>query len=157
KIAASVLLQEKVSRLPSGFGGSLEKLNRPKTLYSCGFPGGGLFTGIPAAKASRAMIERLFATPTYDASKHLLDAAALRQEALAANVANAETPGYKRVDLDQSYATDFAACLRAGRSASSVTPKLVEDTAASSQRADGNTVEVDKELLAMGKNGAEFE
>ncbi|MGB8170727.1 MAG: flagellar basal body rod protein FlgB [Chthoniobacteraceae bacterium] len=103
------------------------------------------------------MIDRLFASSTYDASKHLLDAAALRQEALAANIANSETPGYKRVDLEQSFATEFAARLKSGATASAPTPKLVEDTSATSQRVDGNTVEVDKELLAMGKNGAEFE
>ena len=103
------------------------------------------------------MIDRLFATPTYDASKHLLDAAALRQEALAANIANAETPGYKRVDLEQSFASEFAARLKAGEMSSAPTPKVIEDAGASSQRADGNTVEVDKELLAMGKNGAEFD
>lgn len=103
------------------------------------------------------MIDRLFASPTYDASKHLLDAAALRQEALASNLANAETPGYKRIDLERSFATEFAAKLKAGDVASAPTPKVVEDSTANSQRTDGNTVEVDKELLAMGKNGAEFE
>jgi len=103
------------------------------------------------------MIDRLFATPTYDASKHLLDAAALRQEALASNVANAETPGYKRVDLNPTFAREFAARLKAGDVASVPSPRIVEDPAASSQRIDGNNVEVDKELLAMGKNGAEFE
>lgn len=103
------------------------------------------------------MIDRLFATQNYDASKRLLDAAALRQEALAANIANAETPGYKRVDLEQSFATEFAARLRAGQVAGTPTPKIVEDTTTSSERMDGNSVEVDKELLAMGKNGAEFE
>lgn len=103
------------------------------------------------------MIDRLFAAPTYDASKQLLDAAALRQEAIASNIANAETPGYKRVDIDQNFAGEFAARLKAGQMASAPTPRVVEDSSASSQRSDGNTVEVDKELLAMGKNGAEFE
>lgn len=103
------------------------------------------------------MIDRLFANPNYDASKRLLDATALRQEAIAGNIANAETPGYKRVDLDRSFAAEFAARLRAGDPASAPKPSLAVDTAASAERADGNTVEVDKELLAMGKNGAEFE
>ena len=103
------------------------------------------------------MIDRLFSASNYDATKRLLDAAALRQEALAANIANAETPGYRRVDLEQSFATEFAARLRAGETASAPPPRLGEDNAATSERADGNNVEVDKELLAMGKNGAEFE
>jgi flagellar basal-body rod protein FlgB len=103
------------------------------------------------------MIDRLLSSPNYDATKHLLDAAALRQEGLAANIANAETPGYRRVDLDQSFATEFASRLRSGQMASAPQAKLVEDGSMSSQRSDGNNVEVDKELLAMGKNGAEFE
>ncbi len=103
------------------------------------------------------MIDRLFSAPTYNASKALLDASALRQEALAANIANAETPGYKRVDLDASFATEFAARLRSGQVASAPAPKLVTDVGATTERVDGNTVELDKELLAMGKNGAEFE
>lgn len=103
------------------------------------------------------MIDRLLAIPTYDASKHLLDVAALRQEAFAANIANAETPGYKRVDIDPSFAAEFAARIRAGEAATAPRARLMVDAGATSQRTDGNTVEVDKELLAMGKNGAEFE
>ena len=103
------------------------------------------------------MIDRLLASSTYDASKHLLDAAAMRQEALASNIANAETPGYKRIDLERSFAAEFAAKLKSGDVASAPTPTVVEDSTATSQRTDGNTVELDKELLAMGKNGAEFD
>lgn len=103
------------------------------------------------------MIDRLFASPNYDASKRLLDAAALRQEAIAGNIANAETPGYKRVDLAPSFGEEFAARLRAGDPASAPRPTLMRDASAVSERSDGNNVQVDKELLAMGKNGAEFE
>jgi len=103
------------------------------------------------------MIDRLFASRNYAASKELLDAAALRQEAIASNLANVETPGYKRVDLAPSFAAEFAARMKAGTLAEMPTPKLVQDTLATSERMDGNNVELDKELLAMGKNGAEFE
>ena len=103
------------------------------------------------------MIDRMFASPNYDASKHLLDAAALRQEAISANIANAETPGYKRVDLDDSFQKDFAARFKAGEKTSTIQPKLFTDFHTTSERTDGNNVEVDKELLAMGQNGTEFE
>ena len=39
------------------------------------------------------MIESLFSSKNYQASKKLLDAATLRHEALATNLANVETPG----------------------------------------------------------------
>jgi flagellar basal-body rod protein FlgB len=42
------------------------------------------------------MIEALFNQTGYLAAKKTLDAVALRQEAIANNIANLETPGYKR-------------------------------------------------------------
>jgi flagellar basal-body rod protein FlgB len=101
------------------------------------------------------MIEQLFANAKYQAAKQLLDVAALRHEALAANLANIETPGYKRVDLSQDFTRDFASYLRGGGVAPKA--KIAEDTEATSTRKDGNTVELDRELLALGKNSAEFD
>jgi len=103
------------------------------------------------------MIDRILASPNYAASKQLLDAAALRQEGIAANLANAETPGYKRVDLTPSFAAQFAARLKAGSTAGAPLPELAQDMNSTTTRLDGNNVEIDKELLAMGKNGAEYE
>lgn len=101
------------------------------------------------------MIENIFNQGTYAASKHLLDASVLRHEALASNLANIETPGYKRVDLPRDFAKEFATRLRAGNPAP--TPALVEDTASPAQRKDGNNVTLDRELLAMNRNAAEYD
>ena len=49
------------------------------------------------------MIEALFNQPNYLAAKKTLDAVVLRQEAIANNIANLETPGYKRVDLTPTF------------------------------------------------------
>ncbi len=103
------------------------------------------------------MIDRIFASTNYAASKELLDAAALRQEAISSNLANAETPGYKRVDIAPSFSDAFAARVKSGNVAGAPKPKLSQDLNATSTRMDGNNVEIDKELLAMGKNGAEYE
>ena len=103
------------------------------------------------------MIDALFSNSNYVAEKKLLDATALRHEALASNIANVETPGYKRVDLPKNFGDDFAAHLRAGESESIATPAITEDTEAVSQRADGNNVELDKELLSMSGNSMQFE
>ena len=101
------------------------------------------------------MIENLFTQGNYAATKQLLDASILRHEALASNLANIETPGYKRVDLPRDFAKDFAARVRAGGGVP--TPVLVEDTAAPSQRKDGNNVILDHELMAMNRNAAEYD
>ena len=103
------------------------------------------------------MIEQLFSGTNYRATKQLLDAATLRHEALAANIANVETPGYNRVDLPKEFSQEFAAHLRGGGGAGAPVPKIAEDGSATARRKDGNTVQLDKELLAMSKNEAEYD
>ncbi len=103
------------------------------------------------------MIERLFSSSNYLAAKQMLDAASLRQEAIANNIANIETPGYKRMDLQKDFAEQFASHVRGGTLKQAPAPSLVEDSRSTSLRKDGNNVELDKELLAMSKNGLEYE
>ena len=103
------------------------------------------------------MIEQLFSGANYLATKQLLDAATLRHEALAANIANVETPGYKRVDLPKDFSQEFAAHLRAGGGAGAPAPQIAEDATATARRKDGNNVQLDRELLAMSKNEAEYD
>lgn len=103
------------------------------------------------------VIEQLFSSANYQASKQLLDVAARRHEALATNIANVETPGYKRVDFPKEFAHELASRIRA-RDAQSITiPKLVADTTTSSIRKDGNNVDVDKEMMTLSRNAAEFD
>ncbi len=103
------------------------------------------------------MIDSLFSGTNYQASKQLLDAATVRHEALAANLANVETPGYKRHDLPKDFSAEFASRVHSGRLASPQNTKAEEDLSATNMRKDGNNVEVDKELLAIGKNVMEFD
>ena len=101
------------------------------------------------------MIENLFTQGNYAATKQMLDASVLRHEALASNLANIETPGYKRLEISREFQKEFAAALRAGGSVP--TPVLAQDTVTPSQRKDGNNVVLDRELLSMNQNGAEFD
>ena len=106
------------------------------------------------------MIDPIFQSDSYVLSRKLLDAAALRQEAIAANIANAETPGYRRVDLAPNFADELKAHLAAGAADSgldAVNPTLAEDPHARSTRPDGNSVEIEKELLAMNRNSVEYD
>ncbi len=103
------------------------------------------------------MIEALFSDNNYIASKRLLDATELRHEALASNIANIETPGYKRVDLSKSFNEEFASCLRSGTVAQLPAAALAPDTDAPVQRLDGNNVQMDKELLAMSSNTMQYD
>ena len=49
------------------------------------------------------MIENLYSANNYILSKKMLDASHIRHEALSNNIANAETPGYKRRDLPVTF------------------------------------------------------
>ncbi len=106
------------------------------------------------------MVDPVFQSQTYQLARKLLDAAALRHEAIATNVANAETPGFRRIDLNPDFAAQLKVQLAAGdlsSRAGSLQPKLVEDTSARSIRPDGNSVEIERELLAMNRNAVEYQ
>jgi flagellar basal-body rod protein FlgB len=89
-----------------------------------------------------------------------LDVAALRQEAIASNMANADTPGYRRVDVAPDFERQLKAQVAAGnvaRNVGSLRPLLAEDAMARSLRPDGNNVEIERELLAMNRNAMEYD
>jgi flagellar basal-body rod protein FlgB len=106
------------------------------------------------------MIEPLFASNNYQIACKLLDAAVLRQEAIASNIANAETPGYRRIDVSPSFANELRASVARGelrQTAATLQPTLEEDSHARSVRPDGNSVEMERELLQMNRNSAEHQ
>jgi flagellar basal-body rod protein FlgB len=112
----------------------------------------GIVVAYPIAES--VMIEALFNQPDYLAAKKNLDAAVLRQDAIASNIANLETPGYKRVDLAPSFQKELE---RASSSAdpqalASLKPALAVDTSAAAVCPDGNTVNLEKELMQMNQN-----
>jgi flagellar basal-body rod protein FlgB len=100
------------------------------------------------------MIEALFNQPNYLAAKKTLDAVALRQEAINNNLANLETPGYKRVDLAPSFEQELKRATTAGdpQQLASLSPKLAVDTTAKASSKDGNTVQLEQELMRMNQN-----
>jgi len=103
------------------------------------------------------MIESLFSDPNYAASKVLLDATAERQEALASNIANVETPGYKRVDLAKSFTEAFTAQVKAGQASDIPQPTIEMDPNGGAERQDGNNVQLDKELMDMSANSLQYD
>ena len=106
------------------------------------------------------MIDPIFQSDNYQLARKLLDAAALRSEAIASNVANAETPGYRRLDVSTDFADQLKARCQAGDLAAAgedLRPTLVQDPYARTVRPDGNSVDIEKELLAMNKNSVEYE
>ena len=100
------------------------------------------------------MISALFNQPNYQTAQKLLDGTVLRHEAIAGNLANLETPRYQRVDLAPSFrdAMRDAAASRDVNQIAAVEPQLAVDTTAISSRRDGNTVQLESELVELNKN-----
>ncbi len=90
----------------------------------------------------------------YYLAKRQLDGVILKQKALVSNLANLETPKYKRIDLDPNFDAQLEQCVQQNniQNLDNIQPQLVEDKTASQTREDGNNVEMDKELLRMNEN-----
>ena len=83
-----------------------------------------------------------------------IQGAAMRQSALADNVANANTPGYLRKDVD------FHGVLRSAmESDGDVKGVQFSETVDGSavMRPDGGTVDIDRESANLSKNALEYE
>jgi len=100
------------------------------------------------------MIDALFNQPDYLAAKKQLDAIALRQDAIASNIANLETPGYKRLDVAPAFNSELqrACAARDPQQIASLNPQLAVDPNAAAVSPDGNTVNLESEMLEMNKN-----
>jgi flagellar basal-body rod protein FlgB len=104
----------------------------------------------------------LLSDVTLTAMGKVLDAAAARQRAIAHNIANVDTPGYTRRDV--SFHDQLASALSgadeqpllAASRVSEVEPRQLFDTQ-SPARADGNNVDVDREMASLAQNTLEYE
>ena len=103
------------------------------------------------------MIDALFNQPNYLAAKKMLDATVLRHEAIASNLANIETPNYKRLDVAPSFENQLrqAVVARDPAQIAAAQPGLQVDTNAVSGRTDGNTVLLESEMLKLNQNMTE--
>ena len=108
------------------------------------------------------MFDKLFGGDTFVASTRALDAYALRHQTIANNLANVNTPGYKRQEV--RFEDQLASALQAGNSptggslhtVSQVTP-TVATIGSTSARADGNNVDLESENIDLAVNTLRFE
>jgi flagellar basal-body rod protein FlgB len=103
----------------------------------------------------------MFATPGVQSLSLALDEASLRQQAISSNIANVNTPGFKRLDVSPSFESAFSNALSdisEGRSAGTM-PDATLTTAADQgpARPDGNTVQIEQEMLGLAQNSARYE
>lgn len=105
------------------------------------------------------MIDGLFNQTNYVAAKKMLDLTALRHEAIASNLAHVETPRYKRLDVSSSFATELqqAVAAKNTNAIAAISPQLMVDSTAQPLRKDGNTVQLETELLKLNQNVIEHQ
>jgi flagellar basal-body rod protein FlgB len=103
------------------------------------------------------MIDPLFNDAAYAGAKRMMDATLLRHEAIASNLANVETPGYKRLDLDPSFAESLqrAVAAKDTHQINSLQPTVIVDKTAQAHGRDGNTVQLENELGELSQNTVE--
>jgi flagellar basal-body rod protein FlgB len=104
------------------------------------------------------MIENLYSANNYILSKKMLDASHIRHEALSNNIANAETPGYKRRDLPVTFEKELTEAVARGQKVrlKELPIRTEIDKRTKPIRLDGNNVELDKELLEINRNALNY-
>ena len=105
------------------------------------------------------MIDQIYNRENYVLAKKLLDVSHARHEAISGNLANAETPGYKRVDIKTDFAEELKKLAKSNdiESISALRATLETDLNSPSVRPDGNNVQLDSELMKMNKNAMQYE
>jgi flagellar basal-body rod protein FlgB len=103
----------------------------------------------------------LFATPGIQGLSLALDESSLRQQAISSNIANINTPGYQRMDVSSSFENAFQSALSdLGNGGTVGTMPTASITTAADQgpaRPDGNTVQLENEMVGLAQNSAKYE
>ena len=108
----------------------------------------------PVAPSKKADAPR----PVFDAMRIAasgLTAQRVRMDVIAQNLANVETPGYQRVDVD--FHSTLRDAMASGGSALKDATFSPQRDASAQVRADGSTVDADVEAAAQARNGLEYE
>ncbi|AEF17368.1 MULTISPECIES: flagellar basal body rod protein FlgB [Thermoanaerobacterium] len=102
---------------------------------------------------------------TVDLMSKALDASELRNEVISNNIANVDTPGFKRSDVNfesilndainsnklTGFVTDKNHIPINSTSIDNIEPQIVQDNS-TSMRLDGNNVDIDVEMSNLAKN-----
>ena len=87
-------------------------------------------------------------TPSTSLLAQVMSAASLRHRVIAQNVANVNTPGYRRLAV--TFEDELAKALPSPGASAGVRPRV--EVADGPARVDGNTVDIDREMNDLAKN-----
>ena len=104
----------------------------------------------------------LISDVTLSAMEKVLDSTAARQRVIAHNIANVDTPGFTRRDV--SFHDQLAQALEgaedhpleAAARVAEAQPRTTADEG-SPRRADGNNVDIEREMSSLAQNNLEYE
>ena len=106
------------------------------------------------------MLEAMFETSSYVTSKTLLDVTAARHQAIAGNLANVHTPGYKRVDVSESFMEKLQSAIGeqdiSGMRRLSA-PEVSEIQGLEAKDASGNNVNLENEMMVLAEISFAYE
>ena len=105
------------------------------------------------------MVEGLFSSQNYQIAVAQLEAAHVRHQAIARNIANINTPGFKRVDLSGQFDMELKRAVMQGTQPGKTTHlnlTIQQDPNGGPSRPDGNNVRLDKELVEVNRNALEY-
>jgi flagellar basal-body rod protein FlgB len=92
---------------------------------------------------------------TYQGLDAALGAASMRQQVIANNLANVNTPGYKRKEVNFEEALASALADNDEQALASFSPAVSTDDTIS-MRLDGNSVDVDNEMAHLAENNVMY-
>ncbi len=92
---------------------------------------------------------------THVALERALSGASLRQQTLTENLANANTPGYQRKDVD--FHGTLQRAMIGGPAGLERTGFAAQETGEGAVRADGGSVDPDREATLLAQNAMEYE
>ncbi len=95
-------------------------------------------------------------TPRIQLLSRLLDVATMRQNVIAQNVANVNTPGFTNLEVTFEDALKTALNSDSASQGADVTPEVVPG-GGGVPRADGNNVDIDREMARLQKNNIYFQ
>ncbi len=108
------------------------------------------------------MFDKIFGGDTYTAQTRALDASTLRHQVISHNLANANTPNYKRQEV--LFEAQLSSALdrrdRGGAMGASAVSKVqpqVVTVGGTSTRADGNNVNLESESVSLAENTLRYE
>lgn len=89
----------------------------------------------------------------FDLLGRLIDATEVRHRAISNNIANVNTPNYRRIDVEfeQQLARELSSQSNSDSTAITTKPEIVQ-TSGLTARADGNNVDIDREIGQLNKN-----